>query len=103
MYSFLAALLVGVAPMQYTSAAVSQVPLFLGGGGVPGNLVLTPSVEWPTVQSLANLGAYSPDDKFEGYFDPDKCYKYSYGGQDNTKNHFYHSSKTSYRTIYNAG
>src|SRR5690554_998719 len=103
MYSFLAALLVGVAPMQYTSAAVSQVPLFLGGGGVPGNLVLTPSVEWPTVQSLANLGAYSPDDKFEGYFDPDKCYKYSYGGPDNPKNHFYPSSKTSSRTCDKAG
>lgn len=64
-------------PFQYTQAEVSQTPLFLGGGSVPGNLVLTPSVEYPTIQSLANLGSYSRDTRFEGYFDPDKCYVYS--------------------------
>lgn len=101
-YSFLAALLVGIAPMQYTSAAVSQVPLYLGGGGVPGNLVLTPSVEWPTVQSLANLGAYSAGSRFEGYFDPGKCYKYSFAGSNDAKNHFFPSSKTSSRTCSGA-
>ncbi|AFP29669.1 pilus assembly protein [Marinobacter sp. BSs20148] len=102
-YSFLAALLVGIAPMQYTSAAVSQVPLYLGGGGVPGNLVLTPSVEWPTVQSLANLGTYSASIPFEGYFDSAKCYKYSFAGSNDAGNHFFPSSNTSSRTCAGSG
>ena len=31
---------------------VSQFPLS-SGGSVPGNLILTPSVEWPTLDSLS--------------------------------------------------
>lgn len=114
-YSFLGALLVCLAPMQYTSAAVSQVPLYLGGGGVPGNLVLTPSVEFPTVQSLANLGAYTTSSSFEGYFDPDKCYLYKYDGNQSNAyvdgqyvangeniegNHFYPSSMANGRECH---
>src|SRR5690554_5587133 len=101
-YSFMGALLLCLAPMQYTTAAVSQVPLYLGGGGVPGNLVLTPSVEYPTIQSLANLGAYTTNDRFEGYFDPDKCYKYDYDGDGDDDNHFYPSSKTTTRECFGA-
>lgn len=101
--TFAVALLVGISPIQYSSAAVSQVPLYLGGGGVPGNLVLTPSVEWPTVQSLANLGDYSSDNRFEGYFDPDKCYQYDYEGHNHGDNHFYPSSQTSNRTCTGVG
>ena len=96
--SFSVAFLVGISPFQYSSAAVSQVPLFLGGGGVPGNLVLTPSVEWPTIQSLANLGDYESTSKFEGYFDPGKCYEYSYDGSNDPDNHFFPSSVTADRT-----
>src|SRR5690554_8169038 len=84
---FALAFMVGISPIQYSSAAISQVPLYLGGGGVPGNLVLTPSVEYPTIQSLANLGDYSTGTRFEGYFDPDKCYEYV-KGQDSAGNHF---------------
>ena len=40
-------------------AEVSQTPLLLGSGNVPGSLALVPSVEWPTVLSVANLGSYS--------------------------------------------
>src|SRR5690554_7497898 len=89
--TFAVALLVGISPVQYSSAAVSQVPLYLGGGGVPGNLVLTPSVEYPTIQSLANLGDYSTSKRFEGYFDPAKCYRYDYKGHQSDENHFYPS------------
>lgn len=96
--SFSAALLIGIGPVQYSSAVVSQVPLYLGGGGVPGNLVLTPSVEWPTVQSLANLGDYSAGVRFQGYFDPEKCYKYDYAGHNSPENHFYPSSNAPDRT-----
>ncbi|MBD9653690.1 pilus assembly protein PilC [Pseudomonas sp. PDM12] len=59
------------------SAEVSQVPLLLGGGGVPGNLALVPSVEWPTLVSVANLGNYSSANTYVGYFDPLKCYTYN--------------------------
>lgn len=101
--TFAVALLVGISPVQYSSAAVSQVPLYLGGGGVPGNLVLTPSVEYPTIQSLANLGSYSTDRRFEGYFDPDKCYRYDYDGENDPDNHFYPSSQTTNRTCAGSG
>jgi len=101
--TFAVAMLVGIAPVQYSSAAVSQVPLYLGGGGVPGNLVLTPSVEYPTIQSLANLGDYSTSKRFEGYFDPAKCYRYDYKGHQSDDNHFYPSSKTSNFTCSGGG
>lgn len=62
---------------------VSQSPLQVGGGSVPGNLVLTPSVEYPTVVSAANIdGTYSANKTFAGYFDPNKCYSYQYGSAD---------------------
>ncbi|HET8801861.1 MAG TPA: PilC/PilY family type IV pilus protein [Marinobacter sp.] len=101
--SFGAALLIGVGPVQYSSAAVSQVPLYLGGGGVPGNLVLTPSVEFPTIQSLANLGNYAPNRRFEGYFDPEKCYQYDYVAENDSANHFYPSSVENDRTCSGDG
>lgn len=59
-----------------TQANVAQTPLLLGGGNVPGNLVLTPSVEFPTVISQANLGNYDLNATYAGYFDSDKCYEY---------------------------
>ncbi|OLU20773.1 pilus assembly protein PilC [Pseudomonas sp. PA1(2017)] len=55
---------------------VSQAPLLLGSGSVPGNLALVPSVEYPTVISAANLGAYTHTSTYTGYFDSAKCYKY---------------------------
>ncbi|WP_282257990.1 PilC/PilY family type IV pilus protein [Stenotrophomonas sp. PS02301] len=58
-------------------AAVAQAPLE-SGIKVPGNLVLVPSVEFPTIISAANLGDYVPTTRYVGYFDPDKCYRYHY-------------------------
>ncbi|XXF08207.1 pilus assembly protein PilC [Pseudomonas sp. D2-3] len=55
---------------------VSQAPLLLGSGSVPGNLALVPSVEFPTVISVANLGAYTHTANYTGYFDSEKCYAY---------------------------
>lgn len=73
---------------------LADQPLYLAGGrGVPGNLVLTPSVEYPTIQSLANIGDYSKERTFEGYFDPDKCYRYEHD-EDASNRHFYPSSKS---------
>lgn len=72
-------------------ADISQRPLLLGGGSVPGNLALVPSVEWPTILSMANLGSYSTTTKFTGYFDSDKCYQYSHDSvnADRRNSHFY--------------
>ncbi|MGG2395979.1 pilus assembly protein [Pseudomonas sp. SH1-B] len=57
-------------------AEISQTPLLLGGGGVPGNLALVPSVEYPTVISVANTGRYIPANTYVGYFNSAKCYVY---------------------------
>lgn len=57
-------------------AAIAQSPLLLGAGNVPGNLALVPSVEFPTVISVANLGEYEHAVNYSGYFDSAKCYKY---------------------------
>ncbi len=57
-------------------AAIAQSPLLLGAGNVPGNLALVPSVEFPTVISVANLGSYDHAATYSGYFDSEKCYKY---------------------------
>lgn len=79
---------------------VSQSPLLLGGGNVPGNLALVPSVEWPTIISMANLGSYSVSNKYVGYFDADKCYDYSHDAtnDDRRNSHFYPTGITNSRT-----
>ncbi|MGH1430209.1 MAG: pilus assembly protein [Neptuniibacter sp.] len=71
------------------STTVAQTPLFLGQGNVPGNLALVPSVEWPTVVSVANI-ASSYDETVEsvGYFDSNKCYTYQYSATESDR-HFY--------------
>ncbi|MET0532868.1 MAG: PilC/PilY family type IV pilus protein, partial [Steroidobacter sp.] len=69
-----------------SAQVVSQMPL--GVGGVPGNLLLVPSVEWPTLDSMANLGNYATTRAYIGYFDPDKCYKYSFNILE-TERYFY--------------
>ncbi|MCC8991378.1 MAG: hypothetical protein LM514_02030, partial [Streptococcus sp.] len=74
-----------------------QKPLFLGGGGVPGNLVFVPSVEWPTIVSVANLNSYAIDREYAGYFDPKKCYGYHYSATESER-YFYPSSTTMTRT-----
>lgn len=58
-------------------ATVAQSPLLLGGGNVPGNLALVPSVEYPTVISVANIDTnYNHNKSYVGNFDSEKCYEY---------------------------
>jgi type IV pilus assembly protein PilY1 len=90
-------LTIGVASAQ----TVSQSPLS-AGGNVPGNLVLVPSVEWPTVDSVANLGAYSAATAYVGYFDSEKCYKYSYSATE-TDRYFYPFSAATSRACTAGG
>ncbi|MGI9232044.1 MAG: pilus assembly protein, partial [Woeseiaceae bacterium] len=89
----LTAILVTLLVANPTYAAVSQSPLYLGGGDVPGNLLLVPSVEWPTVNSTASIGEYDVDRTYLGYFDPLKCYTYSYSGVEADR-HFYPTNWT---------
>ena len=69
------------------SVDISQRPLYLGSD-VPGNLVFVPSVEWPTINTQANLGNYDLKRRYAGYFDPDKCYAYQYSKYEPDR-HFY--------------
>ncbi len=75
---------------------VSQSPLSVGGN-VPGNLLLVPSVEWPTLNSMANLGNYDSGRVYVGYFDPNKCYNYHYDDTE-TNRYFYPARTTTTRT-----
>ncbi len=73
---------------------IAQSPLSLGQTDVPGNLVLTPSVEYPTVLTFANNGAYDESKENVGYFDSGKCYQYNFD-TDEDERHFYPVSTTS--------
>lgn len=77
---------------------VTQTPLFLGPADVPGNLSIVMSVEYPTVDSIANLGDYTPRSEYLGYFDPNKCYSYIYDADDETERHFQPTSNSSGHT-----
>jgi hypothetical protein len=68
-------LVAGAAAAQEATPVVGQTPLTVASN-VPGNMVLVPSVEFPTLDSVANLGAYNVARTYTGYFDPFKCYKY---------------------------
>ena len=58
--------------------ALADQPVF-SATGVPGNLVLALSVEFPTAVTAADRSTtYSSSTKYLGYFDPLKCYTYQY-------------------------
>ncbi|MGC4027468.1 MAG: PilC/PilY family type IV pilus protein [Steroidobacteraceae bacterium] len=83
-----AAALLLLATFPASAQTVSDTPLSVGGN-VPGNLLLTPSVEFPTVDSVANLGeTYNAANLYTGYFDSLKCYQYAYD-DDESLRHFY--------------
>ncbi len=64
----------GVASAQI----VSQSPLSVSTN-IPGNLLFVPSVEWPTVDSIATLdNTFNNSRIYVGYFDSGKCYTYVY-------------------------
>lgn len=88
--------LAGAASGQTASNTVAQSPLTVAGN-VPGNLLLVPSVEYPTLDSMANLGNYDTTRAYTGYFDPAKCYKYSYNATEKNR-YFYPVSTTTTHT-----
>lgn len=66
---------------------IAQQPLY-AGSRVPGNLTLVPSVEFPTLISVANFGDYNEAVTYAGYFDAAKCYEYRYNISE-AQRHFY--------------
>lgn len=105
---FFSPFLIGVTLAQAQTSEVSQSPLYLGGGNVPGNLALTISAEFPTVISMASPGnvltntfsgtpVYTNTFAYIGYFDPNKCYDYSYS-ETETNSYFYPAGKATNRT-----
>lgn len=80
---------ISLALTSYAQAGVnlSQFPLITSGGAAD-HLVLVPSVEYPTINGLTNLGNYNPSIRNGGYFDSIKCYKYQYDINEANR-HFY--------------
>ncbi len=93
--SFLLTFMVGNTTAQ-ASVNIAQQPVFMVHN-IPGNLLLVPSVEWPTINSVANLGNYSTSQTYAGYFDSHKCYEYHYSANE-AERHFYPVSTTTTRT-----
>jgi type IV pilus assembly protein PilY1 len=91
-FGFLVGVLAAASSMPAMSVDISQQPLYLGSD-VPGNLALVPSVEFPTLISVANFGDYNPNTSYVGYFDSRKCYEYRYD-QTESLRHFYPVSWT---------
>ena len=77
--------------VQVPAVEIAQTPLYVGSD-VPGNLVLVPSVEYPTIISQANIGNYDAARRYSGYFDPEKCYLYHYSTTE-AERHFYPVAK----------
>lgn len=73
-------LMAGAALAGVLSAApVSQVPLQIASGA-PGNILLLPSSAHEATAAAANPSpVYAMDERYFGYFDPDKCYAYRFG------------------------
>ena len=85
--AFAVGVFAALSSMSAVSVEIAQSPLYVGSD-VPGNLALVPSVEFPTLISVANFGAYEPDRVYVGYFDAAKCYEYRFNVQEALR-HFY--------------
>jgi type IV pilus assembly protein PilY1 len=71
------------------SVVLPDQPVFTTTG-VPGNLALALSVEFPTAVSVAHIDdVYTSAATYLGYFDPNKCYRYNYDAADETQRYFY--------------
>jgi len=70
-----------LSPLAQAQTALADAPIF-AAQSVPGNVALPLSVEYPTVQRVAHTAAYSAGAEFLGYFDPNKCYTYTYSNTD---------------------
>src|SRR5882724_8298023 len=100
--SVLALLLTGCALVGPCRADINLAdqPFLFSTPLVPGNLLLTPSVEWPTASTPAYLSttAYAVATAYVGYFDPAKCYRYVYNSTTPSSSYFTPNSTTTTHT-----
>lgn len=74
----------------FATVPLADQPVFTNMG-VPGNLALALSVEFPTAISVAHISnTYEParTQPYLGYFDPAKCYRYVRNASDESRSHF---------------
>ena len=72
----------------HATTPLADQPVF-SNTAVPGNLALVLSAEYPTNVSVAHVGnTYASASIYMGYFDPRKCYLYSWHAVE-TNRHFY--------------
>lgn len=96
-----AAILAVAVPLQAATPLADQ-PVF-STVAVPGNLALALSVEYPTAISVAHTDStYDPSKTYLGYFDPAKCYLYSYSATEADR-HFYPAGLASNRACADVG
>ena len=81
----------------WATTPLGDQPVF-SNKSVPGNLALALSVEFPTAVSVAHIDStYNVAKVYLGYFDPTKCYLYSYSATESLR-HFYPAGATADRT-----
>lgn len=77
-----------------TPIPLADQPVFTAVS-VPGNLALALSVEFPTAStpSYPSATAYSSANTYLGYFDPQKCYRYSAAQTDPARNSYFYAEQ----------
>ncbi len=86
--ALLAAALGTAGLVAQAQTALADRPMF-STLGVPGNLGLVLSVEFPTAISVAHTDRnYANTNTYLGYFDPDKCYDYYFTDGTSVNNYF---------------
>jgi len=75
---------------QVPGVQIASAPLFGGRGSVHPNMLLSLSVEYPTVGVAyrGDQGTYNREYEYVGYFNPLKCYRYV-GGNRNIVNGYF--------------
>ena len=84
----LTACALGAALSAQATTTLADQPLF-STPTVPGNLAFVLSVEYPTAVDVAYSNrTYSSANTYLGYFDPNKCYTYTYTDGTSVNNYF---------------
>ena len=99
--TFIATGVAALAPWALAATPLADQPVF-STISVPGNLALALSVEFPTAVSVAHTAGYSNASTYLGYFDPNKCYLYSYNATEALR-HFYPAGDTTTRVCTGTG
>ena len=95
--SLAGACMVALGPVKAASFDITETPLVLGSNNDPGNLFLVPSLEFPTMNYVANPGSFDKTNEYVGYFNSTNCYVYQ-NDSDDALDHWEPTSKASSMT-----